>query len=583
MSNNIKKVNYKSTIPFIFFFILLLASLSVIYLFTTDFGNIDLQHVIIPNDSKPISGLLYIPKAASQNNPLPCVILAHGISNAKETMSDLAVELSRNNVISLAIDDVGHGDSGGVLHLDDISSLGVSASIDYVKTLPFVDTSKIGLIGHSLGAGAVVSALKTHQDINSVILIGGGIGPLTSSENSAVLNATYPKNLLIIIGSEDVLFSQEEIKGRILPPIFNSSSSIITGQLYGSFDSNTARKLITPKIVHIFEPIDPETIITSIDWIQSSLKPNLPLINKDPVINYSTRDLFNIISFILIVITIIYYCNTIYEFIYQKKDKLRQFEYQEFIPLSRIGILSFIALGVFLPVVPLGFVLPFPPAIFGSSIAWWVLGVGVVTLLIIKYGYSKSKGIRINLWSEIKALFNLTDVIIGIIVVVSVYIFIFVIEIFSTVNIRLMIPIFNVITLVNRLLDLLFYIPFFLIYFIAESILFAHITNRGIKEKDIREFTKFSFWATILTVISFIVLLIAYILPMFLFNLRIIPGMIGFFIEFLFLIFPLLLTQQIISYTLYYKQKKFTTGIVINTLLISWICASLFPLTMLLI
>ena len=49
------------------------------------------------------SGLLYMPKAASETNKLPAVVLTHGYLNNRELQMPFAVELARRVFIVLAI------------------------------------------------------------------------------------------------------------------------------------------------------------------------------------------------------------------------------------------------------------------------------------------------------------------------------------------------------------------------------------------------------------------------------------------------------------------------------------------------
>lgn len=71
------------------------------------------------------------------------------------------------------IDLFGHGDSGGRLSSAD-PTIGMAAAVDYVRSLPYVDSGLIGVAGHSLGAGAARgTAFAT--DVAASAFIGGRI------------------------------------------------------------------------------------------------------------------------------------------------------------------------------------------------------------------------------------------------------------------------------------------------------------------------------------------------------------------------------------------------------------------------
>ena len=109
------------------------------------------------------SGLLYMPKDASETNKLPAVVLTHGYLNNRELQMPFAVELARRGFIVLAIDREGHGNhentgSTGAM----MATKGMYDSVKYLYNLPEVDKSKIGISGHSMGG--YTTAMTLLQD-----------------------------------------------------------------------------------------------------------------------------------------------------------------------------------------------------------------------------------------------------------------------------------------------------------------------------------------------------------------------------------------------------------------------------------
>ncbi|MFB0504469.1 MAG: alpha/beta hydrolase, partial [Candidatus Bathyarchaeia archaeon] len=72
--------------------------------FDTDFGNLDVEMVSIPDRDHQLSGVLYRPIDATQENPLPAIVLVHGISGSKQMVSGIALELGRHGFVALAVD-----------------------------------------------------------------------------------------------------------------------------------------------------------------------------------------------------------------------------------------------------------------------------------------------------------------------------------------------------------------------------------------------------------------------------------------------------------------------------------------------
>ena len=71
-------------------------------------------------------------------------------------MQDLfSVEYARRGMVVIATDMHGHGDSEATTS-DDLytAAVGVDAAVQLAGSLPYVDTTKIGVTGHSSGGAA---------------------------------------------------------------------------------------------------------------------------------------------------------------------------------------------------------------------------------------------------------------------------------------------------------------------------------------------------------------------------------------------------------------------------------------------
>ncbi len=104
---------------------------------------------------KTMSAILLKPNAASATDKRPAIVLAHGWWNTKEMQDSNYVELARRGYVVLSIDMYGHGSSDWMQegHEADAGT-GMYDGVKLVATLPYVDTSKIGISGHSNGARA---------------------------------------------------------------------------------------------------------------------------------------------------------------------------------------------------------------------------------------------------------------------------------------------------------------------------------------------------------------------------------------------------------------------------------------------
>lgn len=147
--------NKRTKLCFLISVILVIFSGAMAFGFQTNFGTIDVQQVEIFDEgtffsdgTNKIVGRLYRPRTATSTSPAPGVIGLHGYNNDKDVMRPAALELARAGIVVLTIDEIGHGDSGGELNW---YIQGSSAAYDWLQSLAFVDETKMGIYGHSMG------------------------------------------------------------------------------------------------------------------------------------------------------------------------------------------------------------------------------------------------------------------------------------------------------------------------------------------------------------------------------------------------------------------------------------------------
>ena len=135
-------------------------------LFNTGVGATKVTRISFDGGHGRLSGLLYMPKDASAENPKPTVIVTHGYLNSAEMQDANAIELSRRGFVVLALDQYDHGHSA----LDhsvysDTSFFGIwlpfwansmNDAVQYMYEQPYVlkdadGNGLIGVTGHSMG------------------------------------------------------------------------------------------------------------------------------------------------------------------------------------------------------------------------------------------------------------------------------------------------------------------------------------------------------------------------------------------------------------------------------------------------
>jgi len=150
-------------------------------MFNTGMFSVKVSRISFDTANGQLSGLLYMPKGASADDPRPTVIVTHGYLNSAEMQDANAIELSRRGYVVLALDLYDHGHSnindeayGGNT---DFFSLwapfwlnGMYDAVQYVYDQPYVLKDEagngiIGVTGHSMGGfSSTIAVAKDEAD-----------------------------------------------------------------------------------------------------------------------------------------------------------------------------------------------------------------------------------------------------------------------------------------------------------------------------------------------------------------------------------------------------------------------------------
>lgn len=506
-------------------------------------GEIKVKKVLIPYEGKHITALLYLP--GSIDEAVPGVVLAHGISNSKETMSGIALELCKRGIAALSVDLVGHGGSGGSFGAQD-PGFGMVEALLFFKSLTEVDGERVGVAGHSLGAGAArYTALK--NSVAAVVLIGGGVGGMSETPVYGKLNASTPPNLLVAVGKNDVLYTYDTLTaelGRVFP------EQIIIGELSGSFSDGSARKLVMPSTIHLLEPLTPAIVNEAVNWFESALLGEAGKLKTVYKPTYYVREVLiviAVISFTALVMPLSSYLQP-----YEEKRRVKKQGSVVMITWAGMG------LTLFFPLMLVGSLIPVPPAVFGSSLSWWLMlwGLAGITML-----YHRNRGTV----KDLRKLSDPGDLSSGLLIFFVMYMVASVLELWTGMSLRMVVPLFRSLSPLRRAGIMPLFTPFFYIHFASEHLVFERI---GYRLKDI----------LVAKTGGFILLLFLQYGGMYFLGVRLLPGFIGFPVEFLVAIMPLFILTTVYSWWFWEKKGRPGVGVALNTLLISWVSAGLFPL-----
>jgi len=179
-------------------------------------GDVKVRNInFVTEDGINLHALLYIPDSATDSAPAPAIVSSHGYNNTAEVQGINCVELSRRGYVVIAIDAYWHGLSGGTsINVDNgnvVGDMGGYAALQYIGSLPFVDSGRIGMVGHSMGCGVIQNAaLRAFQNNESksqitvpkaLLLTSNAYN--TDPEVKELAYAKYPVNVGVIYGQYD--------------------------------------------------------------------------------------------------------------------------------------------------------------------------------------------------------------------------------------------------------------------------------------------------------------------------------------------------------------------------------------------
>lgn len=132
------------------------------------------------------NGIAAIVNQPAGEGPLPAVLMLHGFASHKDEVGDmykrLAAALAEQGIASLRLDFRGWGESAGGMENSTVQGMVEDAEVgyNYLTTLDFVDDSRIGVIGFSLGGRIAIVSAAQHPDWYQTMVLwstGGNISP----------------------------------------------------------------------------------------------------------------------------------------------------------------------------------------------------------------------------------------------------------------------------------------------------------------------------------------------------------------------------------------------------------------------
>jgi pimeloyl-ACP methyl ester carboxylesterase len=167
--------------------------------------------VVFGSHGIKLHGTIMLPAHASAYSPVPGAVLCHGFGADRKVMESSALLLVKKGIATMVFDLRGHGLSEGCL--DGNSYEDIIDAWQLLTDLPEVDSSRIGLIGHSLGAFSSILAARKIKKPKAIVALS-----CPSEVNSKMFKYYSPRALSLVrwvftlVGKLTIRFSGLKVK-----------------------------------------------------------------------------------------------------------------------------------------------------------------------------------------------------------------------------------------------------------------------------------------------------------------------------------------------------------------------------------
>jgi len=164
---NLKSAKGARCLLFLLITVILVSSFAAA-LVSSNGGKVKISRLKIDARGAELDMDLYVPAGVSDSDSLPCVLIAHGRGAVKNTYRGYAEELARRGFVVLNVNAYGQGLSDQPVNDDGgygvagfqfgSGPCGMIDALNFARSLQYVDSTRIAMIGHSLGSSRITDA-----------------------------------------------------------------------------------------------------------------------------------------------------------------------------------------------------------------------------------------------------------------------------------------------------------------------------------------------------------------------------------------------------------------------------------------
>ncbi len=469
-------------------------------LFQTNFGAIEYHDMTFVTESgHELDALLLVPKTATEDNKAPAIVVSHGWYNNREMQDLNYVEYARRGYVVLAISMYGHGDSEVIKSNtwwdDKNNANGLYDGVKYLTTLPFVDTTKIGVTGHSNGALACREAVLQDAEglIAAALLVSndavyydedGNFYNQFGARDAAIVACQYDEFFHRVEGSAPRDYINQVTAQSFLH--FGVDPAGLDARIAGEFyteeiDGKIAiRAIYNPAITHPWAHFSGDVVAFSVNFFDRTFGEPVSRDGYDQIWQFKAAfNALGVVGFFMFIVSLtLALLNTRYFGILKTVEKVEPWPALEGVAGKKARSRSFWGAVWSIPFYFIGFIVGFVGSMMiaiwnqgGSfAIGAWSLLCGLFTLGTVRKIRSSSLLDRWERGEKIGKYKMWRTVVLALTVVASAFLLVFLSDYFFLTDYRLWcfatIRAFEA----KHLVKVLCFLPFWLIYYIATSV-----------------------------------------------------------------------------------------------------------------
>jgi dienelactone hydrolase len=566
-----------------------------------DFGEVEVTNVEYENfNGIQVRAKLLKPVSASSTRPMPGIVYIHGYQNNRETSDAYCIELARRGFVVLNIDAIGRGNSGVPNDPEDPDfdeTYGGRTSLEYLRSLAYVDASRTGMMGHSLGAEMAYKIGLRDTSVKALVISGFGY--------TTEATKTSPKNMLMIIGKWDEFRDRMTGVRDIEQEWMSTPQSLAVmpvddpeiGVTYGNFSDGTARRVFVPHVIHLQESHDRKAIAEALEWMKTALEPDESFWVDSSQQIWPIKEWATLVALIsgivcLLPLGLLLLRSKFFQSVSGTVSGAYSCSNKSLLKYASVnGILIwlylpliFVLFGLHVYVIPIDKVFPM---MMVNGIVWWFFLINVLGFFLFRGWYRRRKdelglslsdlGIsfkeeRFGLeWRQIGKTLLLACILFG-----FAYLLEHFLEQIFIVDYRFIFPFASDLT-PYRVGMFFLYFPFLLVGFVFLGLFLHAQIRRPKKETWLKTFASWSVTNILVLIVPILLFMMIQYIPLFTTGLIPLVGPGGMFVTFmlnLFHIIGVLIIVTPVSTWFYQITGKIYLGAILNAFLVAWMFTS---------